>query len=169
MYTASVPQTTKMLQHLAAWLDKAEAHARQKNYDVNVLLGCRLAPDMFPLVRQIQSACDTAKFMAARLSGKPAPRHADDEKSVEEIRTRIASTLEFLNTIGEKDFQGAAERKVTTSYLPEGKGFTGPVYLNQSALPNFYFHLTTAYLILRHNGIDVGKDDYLGEPPLVDL
>ncbi len=169
MYTASVPQVSKMLQNLSAWLGKAEEHAQQKNFDVNVLLQCRLAPDMYPLVRQIQSSCDTAKFLAARLSGKEAPRHPDTETTFEEIKQRIASTLEFLSTIKESDFQGASERKVTTNYLPPGKAFAGPVYLNQSALPNFYFHLTTAYLILRHNGVNVGKMDFMGATPLIDV
>lgn len=169
MYTASVPQVTKMLQNLSRWLGKAEEHAKQKNYDVNTLLNSRLAPDMFPLVKQIQSSCDGAKFMAARLAGKPAPRHPDTEQTFEEVKQRVASTIEFLNTVSEKDFQGAAERAVTTNYLPPGKGFSGAVYLNQNVLPNFYFHVTTAYLILRHNGVDVGKMDFLGETPLIDV
>lgn len=169
MYSASVPQLTKMLQNLSHWLGKAQEHAKQKNYDVNVLLGCRLAPDMFPLVRQIQSSCDTAKFLAARLSGKEAPKHPDTETTVEEIKERIASTIEFLGTIEESDFKGASERKVRTNYLPPGKGFLGAVYMNENALPNFYFHLTTAYLILRHNGVDVGKMDYLGSIEFVDV
>ncbi len=169
MYTASVPQVTKMLQNLSGWLGKAEEHAQQKKYDVNVLLNCRVAPDMFPLVRQIQSSCDTAKFLAARLSGKEAPRHPDTETTVEELKKRIASTIEFLGTIKESDFQGAADRPVTTNYLPPGKGFAGAVYLNQNALPNFYFHVTTAYLILRHNCVDVGKMDFLGNVPLIDV
>ncbi len=169
MYTASVPQLTKMLQGLANWLGKAEEHAKQKNFDVNTLLSARLAPDMFPLVRQIQSSCDTAKFMAARLAAKEPPKNPDTEQTLEEIKARIASTIEFLGSIKESDFQGAAERVVTTNYLPPGKGFTGAVYMNQNALPNFYFHITTAYLILRHNGVDVGKMDYLGNIALVDV
>lgn len=169
MYTASIPQVTKMLQGLANWLGKAEEYAKQKNFDVNTLLGARLAPDMFPLVRQIQSSCDTAKFMAARLAAKEAPKNPDTEQTVEELKKRIASTIEFLNTIKESDFQGAAERAVTTNYLPPGKGFVGAVYMNQNALPNFYFHITTAYLILRHNGVDVGKMDFLGNIPLIDV
>jgi hypothetical protein len=158
-----------MLQNLSGWLGKAEEHAQQKKYDVNVLLNCRVAPDMFPLVRQIQSSCDTAKFMAARLAGKEAPRHPDTETTVEELKKRIASTIEFLGTIKESDFQGASDRPVTTNYLPPGKGFVGAVYMNQNALPNFYFHVTTAYLILRHNGVDVGKMDFLGNIPLIDV
>jgi len=169
MYTASVPQLSKMLQHLDAWLGKAEESAAAKNYDPKVLLEARLAPDMLPLVKQVQIACDGAKFVAARLSGKEAPRHADTEQSVAELRDRVRETVAYLKTISEDDFRGAAERRVHFGYLPPGQGMVGHVYLNQYALPNVYFHLTVAYAILRHNGVPLGKADYLGDIPLVPL
>lgn len=168
MYSASVPQLSKMLTNVLGWLDKAEQHAAAKKYDPNILLAQRLAPDMFPLVRQIQTACDNAKFIAARLSGKEAPRHPDTETTLVELRARILSTLDFLATVSEADFVGAAERLVRLPYLPENKRVLGHHYLNQNALPNFYFHVTTAYAILRHSGVDVGKTDFLGGLPLVD-
>ena len=169
MYSASVPQLTKMLRNLERWLDKAETHATAKSFDPNTLLGARLAPDMYPLVRQIQSACDTAKFVAARLSGKDAPKNPDTETTVAELRERIHATVAFLETVTEADFEGAAERLVAVSYLPPNKRFKGSVYLNEVALPNFYFHATMAYAIVRHNGVDVGKMDYIGDIALVDV
>lgn len=169
MYTASVPQAAKMLRNLDTWLDKAEAYAAAKKFDVNTLLTARLAPDMFPLVRQVQSSCDTAKFIAARLSGKEAPKHPDTETTVSELHARIRSTIAFLETVSEADFAGAADRLVGLSYLPANKRLRGAVYLNQNALPNFYFHLSMAYAILRHNGVDVGKTDFIGGLELVDV
>lgn len=169
MYTASVPQLAKMLRNMEGWLDKAEAHAKARKFDVNTLLQARLAPDMFPLVRQLQSACDNAKFAAARLSGKQPPSDPDNETQVSEIRARIAKTLAFLSTVTESDFEGAASRLVGTNYLPANKRMVGSVYLNDHLLPNFYFHASMAYAILRHNGVDVGKTDFLGPVPLVDV
>lgn len=169
MYTASVPQLKKMLTNLDGWLSKAETHAASKNFDVNTLLGARLAPDMYPLVRQIQSTCDTAKFIAARLSGKEAPKNPDTETTLTEIRARIQSTLAFLDTVSEGDFSGAADRLVQMNYLPPNKRIKGNVYLNQNAIPNFYFHAGMAYAILRHNGVDVGKTDFIGTFELVDV
>jgi hypothetical protein len=169
MYTASVPQLTKMLRNVEGWFDKAEEHARSRNYDPNVLLQMRLAPDMFPFVRQVQSACDNAKFIAARLSGKEAPRHPDTEQTLAELRARVQSTVSFLETVTEADFEGAAKRQVRIGYLPPGKGMEGHVYLNQHALPNVYFHLAMAYALLRHAGVPVGKADFLGSVPLIDL
>jgi hypothetical protein len=169
MYSASVPQVSKMLRNLSQWLDKAEAFAEAKKFDANTLLTARLAPDMYPLVRQIQAACDTAKFLSARLAAKEPPRHPDTETTFAEIRERIRSTLEFIDTIREADFNGAAERLIAVSYLPPNKRILGAVYLNENALPNFYFHITMAYAILRHNGVDVGKIDYMGGFPLVDV
>lgn len=168
MYSATVPQLSKMLTNLLSWFDKAEAYAAAKKFDANVLLAQRLAPDMFPLVRQLQSACDNAKFTVARLAGKEAPRHPDTETTFEELRARVRSTLDFLATITEADFVGAAERPVRLPYLPENKRILGAHYLNQNALPNFYFHVTTAYAILRHSGVDLGKTDFIGGLPLVD-
>ncbi len=169
MYTASVPQLSKMLQHLDAWLGKAEANAAARSYDPKVLLEARLAPDMLPLVKQVQIACDGAKFVAARLSGKEAPRHPDNEQSLAELRARVRETVAYLAIISEQDFRGAAERRVHFGYLPAGQGMLGHVYLNQYAIPNIYFHLSVAYAILRHNGVRLGKSDYLGDIPLVPL
>lgn len=169
MYTATVPQLSKMLRNMEGWLDKAEAHAAARKFDVNTLLSARLAPDMFPLVRQFQSACDTAKFLAARLAGKEAPSDPDTETTFAEIRARIQKTAAFVATIDEADFKDAATRLVKIGYLPPNKRVVGSVYLNEHALPNFYFHAAMAYSILRHNGVDVGKLDFLGSYPLVDV
>ncbi len=169
MYTASVPQLAKMLRNVSVWFDKAEQHARERNYDPNVLLGLRLAPDMFPLVKQVQIACDNAKFVAARLGGKEAPSHPDTEQTLAELRERIASTLAFLETVREEDFEGAAQRRVRLTYLPPNQAMEGHVYLNQHALPNTYFHLSMVYALLRHAGVPLGKADFLGQVPLVEV
>jgi hypothetical protein len=157
----------KMLNGLDRWLDKATAHAKQKSFDVNVLADARLAPDQFPLTRQVQSACDAAKFAAAYLSGKQAPSHPDTEKTVEELRARIKTCLSFLETVTTADLEGAEERKVAPPWL-HGKWLRGDQYLVQLAVPNFLFHVTTAYSILRHNGVDLGKMDFIGELPIRD-
>ncbi len=151
----------KLLLQADTWLDKAAAHAKAKNFDPNLLLQCRLAPDMFPLVRQIQAACDAAKYAAARTTGKEAPSHADDEKTIEEAKARLAKVVAYLGTFAKADFDGAEGRKVS---LPrwEGKSMAASDYFREHAQPNFYFHLVTAYAILRHNGVDLGKRDYLG-------
>src|SRR5689334_13514721 len=147
LYEASVPQFIKMLQNLERWLDKANDFAKSKNFDVNTLLQARLAPDQYPLVRQIQSACDSAKFPGARLSGKEAAKHPDTEQTWEEAKQRIASCIGFLETLKPADFAGSEKRLVALPFL-EGKVIAGNDYLNEMALPNFYFHVTTAYEIL---------------------
>lgn len=151
----------KLLGCLDGCLQKGIEHAAAKKFDPNVLLQSRLAPDMFPLVRQVQSACDQAKFAAARTAGREPPAHADTEQTIDELRARIAAVAAYLGTFGPADFEGVEERAVA---LPrwEGKSMTAVDYLVQYSLPNFFFHLTTAYAILRHNGVDVGKRDYLG-------
>lgn len=161
MYTASVPQLTKMLHNLDRWLDKAVAYAETKKFDPDILVSCRLAPDQFPLSRQIQAACDAAKFAGARLAGKEAPAHPDTEKTLPELKARIQSVIAFLNTIQASDFAGASERTISLPFAP-GMIIDAGDYLNGLALPNFYFHITTAYAILRHNGVDLGKQDYIG-------
>ena len=158
----SVPQFIKMLRNVGRWLDKGVAFAQQKSFDPVVLLGSRLAPDQYPLVRQIQSACDRAKFTAARLTGKQPPRNPDTEQTVDEIRARIQGTIAYLETFRPEDFAGAESRMVELPHY-DGKRMAGSAYLRELQLPDFYFHLTTAYAILRHNGVDLGKDDYLGE------
>lgn len=162
-----VPQYAKMLKNIDHWLDKAVEHAEARKFDVETLVQARLAPDQFPLVRQIQSACDTAKFSVAYLSGKEPPAHPDTEKTIAELRARIGSTLAFLETVQDKDLAGAEERKVAPKRL-QGKWIRGDQHLVQQALPNFYFHATTAYAILRHNGVDVGKVAFLGPLPYRD-
>jgi uncharacterized protein len=156
-----VLEMKKVLKNIDGWLAKADAYAQAKKFEPSVLLQSRLAPDMFPLVRQIQSTCDTAKFAAARLTGKEAPAHPDTETTAAELSARIASVVAFLDTITEADFAGVADRKVS---LPrwEGKVMTAVDYFAEHAIPNFFFHATTTYAILRHNGVDVGKRDYLG-------
>jgi hypothetical protein len=164
----SITQYKKMLANLDGWLRKAEAHATAKKFDVNTLLTARLAPDMYPLVRQVQSACDNAKFAGARLSGKEPPKHPDTEQTFDELHARIASASEWLGGFKEADFDGADARVVKLPWL-EGKGVLGKDYLREMATPNFYFHLVTAYAILRHNGVDLGKTEYIGEMTLRDL
>lgn len=150
-----------MLRNLERWLDKAEAHATSKGFDVKVLLESRLAPDQFALTRQIQVACDSAKSGAASLAGKTPPKHPDDEQTLDELRARIKKVLDYLETFNEADFEGAETRAITLSFMP-GKVIEGRDYLHEMSLPNFYFHLATAYSILRHNGVDVGKNDFIG-------
>src|SRR5688500_7819553 len=157
-----------MLDNVDAWLDRAEEHAKKRGYSAEVLLQARLAPDQFPLLRQIQAACDQAKAAAARLAGKEPPVHADEEKTLAEIRARIAKLREYLGTLGAKDFEGADARVISPNFLP-GKGLIAADYLRELAVPNFYFHVTTAYAILRHNGVEVGKNHFIGGLTLRDL
>ena len=163
-YEMTVPQFTKMLRNLDGLLSKGLAYAETKKFEMEVLLQTRLAPDQFNMIRQIQIACDTAKLGVSRLTGKDAPAHDDKETTLPQLRTRIQETIAYLNSITPKDFDGAAERKITTPRW-EGKYLNGPEYLTQHMIPNFYFHITTAYAILRNNGVDVGKKDFLGEIP----
>ena len=162
-----IPQYSKMLGNLERWLDKAAAHATAKKFEVDTLVHARLAPDMFPLGKQIQSACDQAKFSAAYLTGKEPPVHPDTEKTIAELRARIQSCRAFLETIQPGDVAGAEERKVSPKWL-QGKWVKGEQFLLQLSLPNFYFHVVTAYDILRHNGVDVGKTDFIGGLPIRD-
>jgi len=164
IYEVTVPQFKKTLHNLSLILEKAAKHAETKKFDMDVLLSSRLAPDQFNLIRQIQIACDTAKLGTSRLTGKEAPKHDDAEKTWPELKTRIEQVINYLNTFKAQDFQGAEDRKITQPRW-EGKYMMGFDYVNQHALPNFYFHITTAYAIIRHNGVDIGKKDYLGELP----
>ncbi|MBS1971614.1 MAG: DUF1993 domain-containing protein [Bdellovibrionales bacterium] len=165
LYELTAPQYAKMLQNLNRLLDKGVQLAETKKFDVDVLLNSRLAPDQFNLIRQIQIATDTAKLSVSRLTGKEAPKHEDNEKTLPELKARIESVIQYLNTFKAADFNGAEERKITQPRW-EGKYLLGAEYAQQHALPNFYFHVTTAYSILRHNGVDIGKKDYLGDLPL---
>ena len=151
----------KMLGNLSGLLDKAEALAAQKKFDVGNLLAARLAPDQFHFIRQVQIACDTVKFGASRLTGKDAPRFEDNESTMPDLRRRITMTRDFLASVKAADFTGWESRK-TLNPRREGKYLPGDEYLMQHVIPNFYFHVTTAYSILRHNGVEIGKADYLG-------
>lgn len=164
LYDITVPAFTKMLRNLQGILDKGAAYADAKKFDTSVYLSSRLAPDQFAFTRQIQIACDTAKKAVSQLTGKDAPVHADDEKTWGEVKARIDSTLAYLESFKPADFAGAEERKVSQPRW-EGQWLTGKEFALEHALPNFYFHVTTAYAILRHNGADVGKRDYLGKMP----
>ena len=161
MYQSVFLQFQKQLRQLDTWLDKAEAFAKERSFDANVLLTARLAPDQFPLVRQIQSSCDTAKLAAVRLTGKEAPSHPDTETTIAELRARIQSVLTFLGSLTAADFADAGTRTVSQPRW-EGRVMSGHDYFLEHAVPNFYFHLTHAYALLRHNGVQVGKRDYLG-------
>ena len=151
----------KMLRGLDGWLAKASVHAEARKYDTSVLVQSRLAPDMFPFVRQVQSACDTAKFAASRVTGKDAPSHPDTEATFAELSERIGKTLAYLDTFTENDFAALDGRTVSMPRW-EGKTMTAVDYLVEHAVPNFFFHVTTAYAILRHAGVEVGKRDFLG-------
>ncbi len=166
IYKTVVLQFIKMLGNLSAILDKAAKHAEEKKFEVEVLLRSRLAPDQFDLIRQVQIACDAAKFGAARLTGKEndVPSHPDTEQSLAELKARIAKVVSYLRSFRAGDFAGAAERRVSHPRW-EGKTLSGEEYLLQNVVPNLYFHVTTAYAILRHNGVNLGKADYLGEMP----
>ena len=155
---------TKTLENLEKWLDKAGEHAKERSFDVDLLAQARLAPDQFSFVQQVQSACDQAKYAAAYLSGKPAPSHPDTEKTFAELRERIRKCTGFLATVQEKDLAGADERKVAPPWLG-GRWLRGHDYLVQVAVPNFFFHMTMAYAVLRHNGVKLGKMDFIGSLP----
>jgi uncharacterized protein len=163
MYSASVPVFVRMLGNLSACLDKAEAHAQAKGYDPVVLAGSRLAPDMLPLTRQVQIACDAAKFAAARLAGQEAPVMTDDEASLADLKQRIARTIAYVQSVPAASIEGSDAREVQVPMRGrEPLKLSGESYLTNFVLPNFYFHVTTAYALLRHNGVELGKGDYLG-------
>jgi hypothetical protein len=164
MYYLIIHQCSQALKNIEVWFDKAEQHAAAKKFDVGVLMTSRLAPDMREFIYQIQSACDYVKGAAAWLSGQTPPRHADTEKTVDELRVRIRKTVAFAESVNEAQYDGAADRKVSWG----GKTIGGEDYLLQIAIPNIYFHLTSAYAILRHNGVDIGKRDFLGPVRWVD-
>jgi len=167
MYYQIIAQCSQSLKNLEGWLDKAEQHAAARKFEIGVLLNGRLAPDQKPFIYQVQSACDYIKGAAAWLSGHTPPRHPDTEESVAELRARIQKTVAFVDSVKESQYAGAAERQVSFSWAP-GKIMAGDDYLLQMTIPNTYFHLTMAYAILRHNGVDVGKMDFLGPINLVE-
>jgi hypothetical protein len=164
MYQASAPRFANTLKNLSAILDKAQAHADAKKLDPKVFGAARLYPDMFPMVRQVQSACDAAKGAVARLAGVDIPVHEDTEQTFEELKARIAKTITFIQSIQPAKIDGSEEREIVLKMRSGEVKFKGMQYLLGQALPNFYFHVTTAYNILRHNGVEVGKRDYIGTP-----
>lgn len=165
LYDLTVPQLMKMLRNLDNWIVAATSHAERKKFDVHNLIKARLAPDQFPFDRQVQTACDNAKLIAARLAGKEAPPHSDTETSIEQLRARIAAVCSYLETFTAEDFAEAETRRISLPWM-DGKWMRGDEYVVQFALPNFYFHCSTAYAILRHNGVDLGKRDYIGGVPM---
>ncbi len=164
MYQASAPRLANTLGNLSAILDKAQAHCEARKIDPLVLTGLRLYPDMFPLSRQVQIACDTAKGAVARLAGADIPRHDDTERTFDELKARIAKTVDFVQSVKRERIDGAEEKEIVLQMRSGERRYTGLQFLLGHALPNFYFHVTTAYNILRHNGVDLGKRDYLGNP-----
>jgi hypothetical protein len=168
-YLSSVQQAARMLTHIERWLEAAEVSAKTRSFDPETLVHARLAPDQFPLLRQIQSACDSAKFLAAKLAGKVPPSHPDTETSLAQLRERLASVIAYLGTFTEADFAASDTTKVKFGWLP-GKYLDGAAYLHQYELPNFYFHVNHVYAILRHNAVTLGKRNFLGiDLPFKDL
>ena len=161
MYFDAIKQMKKHLGQVDKWLETAATLAETKKFDAKNFMGLRLAVDQFPFGRQVQIVCDTAKTAAARLAGKDAPAHADTEQTLEELRARLKSVIAYLDSFSANDFAGAASQTITQPRW-EGKTMTGADYFLEHAQPNFYFHLTMAYAILRHNGVGLGKRDYLG-------
>ncbi len=162
MYDASAPRFAHMLRNLDAILVKAQAHATAKKIAPAVLLGARLFPDMLPMVKQVQIATDHAKGAVARLAGAEVPRYEDTEHGFDELRARIAKTIAFVESFSAAQFDGSEQRPIALRVGGKDWSFNGQDYLLGFALPNFYFHLVTAYNILRHNGVEIGKGDYLG-------
>jgi len=161
MYTEIFAQFKKQLIQLDKWLGTAAEYAKSRNFDPNVFATLRLAPDQFALARQVQTCCDTVKLAGSFLTGKPAVSQADTEQTIEELQARVRSVIAMIDAWSPADFDGAATRVVTQPRW-KGEWMTGADYLVEHAIPNFYFHLTTTYSILRHNGVAVGKRDFLG-------
>ena len=166
MSRASLPVFEIGLNALSANLDKAAAFAAAKKIDASVLVNARLAPDMFPLSRQVQIATDQAKNGSARLAGTEAPKYEDNETTIDQLKARIAKTLAYIKGLDARQIDGAADREINFPVGPNKGQMKGDDYLNHFVLPNFYFHITTAYNILRHCGVEIGKRDFLGGIPL---
>ena len=162
MYESSIPVFVRNLNNLSAILKKGADHAKEREIDESVFVAARLYPDMFPLSRQVQIACDVVKGAAARLSGIEAPKYEDNETSYEELYTRISNTVNFLDSLPEDKINGTEEKQIKMQAGPFELEFTGKDYVLTWAVPNLYFHVVTSYNILRHNGVDVGKMDFLG-------
>ena len=164
MSSASVPVFVSMLGNLQTWLDKADAHAQAKKFDPTVYLSARLAPDMLPLKTQIQIACDTAKFCVARLAGVDGPKFDDAEATLTELRERVSATVAFIKSVPAAKIDGSEAKEITVPRRSGPLMMQGEAYLKHYAMPNFYFHVTTTYALLRHNGVELGKMDFLGAP-----
>jgi len=162
MHAASAPRIAETLRNLAGILAKAEAFALARKVEPSVMLGLRLYPNMFPLVRQVQIASDNAKGVVARLAGMEVPRYEDNEASFAELQQRIQKTIAFIESVPAAAINGSEERDIHMKLGPNEMHFKGMQYLFGHALPNFYFHVVTAYAILRHNGVEIGKSDYIG-------
>jgi hypothetical protein len=162
IYQASVPIFAQMLNNMLGWLDKAEAHAAAKKFDSNNWVSMRLTPDMLPFARQIQIATDAVKGNLARLAGLEPPKWADDEKTLDELRTRIRKALDYIASIPPEKLAGAEGRAIQLPMPSGALEFTGETLLQRFALPNFFFHVTMTYALLREGGVDLGKMDYLG-------
>lgn len=164
MYDASVPRFAAMLRNLSAILDKAQAHADARRIDPLNFTQARLFPDMLPFTRQVQIACDTAKGAVARLAGAEIPKHEDTEQTFAELKARVAKTVDFIESLRAERIDGTEGKEIVLQMRSGERRFKGMAYLLGFAYPNFYFHLTTAYNILRHNGVELGKLDFLGKP-----
>ena len=162
MHSQSVPVFARLLNNLSGILDKTAQNCAERKIEPAVLLGSRLSPDMFPLSRQIQIACDMAKGGAARLGGVEVPKYEDNEVSIDDLKARIAKTIAFVQSVPEAQFGDSDTRSVTIQQRGESVTMAGQKYLNNFVLPNFFFHMTTAYAILRHNGVPLGKVDFTG-------
>jgi hypothetical protein len=162
LYDISIPPLTRGLANLTACLDKAAAHAAAKKFDSTVLAQSRLFPDMYPLVRQVQIACDTAKGAAARLAGIDPPKHEDTEATFADLKARIAKTLDFIKSVDATRLKDAESRSIELKFPNGSLKFTGIAYLTSFVLPNFYFHSTVVYALLRKAGVEIGKEDFLG-------
>jgi uncharacterized protein len=163
MYQASVPRILSILTNLEHLLDKAQAHVETKKWNESALTQFRLYPDMFPLTRQVQIACDTAKGVVARLAGAEIPAYEDNEVSLADLKKRIAKTMSFVNGFSAAHIDGTEDKDIVTKRGDVQTHYKGMQFLLNHALPNMYFHVTTVYAILRHNGIEIGKRDYLGK------
>jgi hypothetical protein len=164
MYSFSAPVYARMLGNLLTWLEKAEAHAKAKGFDADVLLTTRLAPDMLPFSAQIGIATDAAKFGVARLAGVEAPKFADDEKTLGELKERVRKTIAFVQSVPAAKLEGTEDEDVAVPARDRTLTFKGETFLKAFSLPNFFFHVTMAYALLRHNGVELGKMDFLGAP-----
>ena len=164
MYQASAPRFANILRNLSAILEKAEAHCAAKKIEPAALTSYRLFPDMFPLTRQVQIASDTAKGAVARLAGIEIPKYEDNEQTFAELKARIARTIDFVESVSAARIDGSDDKEIVLQMRSGERRFKGMQYLLGHAYPNFYFHVTTAYNILRHNGVEVGKADFIGQP-----